>query len=107
MEISGSHLQGLVTVIVAGDEGSARLDRVLAVRRPELSRSRLKGLILAGQAAVARGPAACAPGPWGGPPRPRPPFPWPPRRYDHNRRAGGGRRRARWREYRARHRVRG
>jgi 23S rRNA pseudouridine1911/1915/1917 synthase len=35
-------------VTVNGDEGSSRLDRVLAARRPELSRSRLKALILAG-----------------------------------------------------------
>ena len=42
---SGQRLE----VTVAGDEGSTRLDRVLAVRRPELSRSRLKALILAGQ----------------------------------------------------------
>jgi 23S rRNA pseudouridine1911/1915/1917 synthase len=35
-------------VVVAGDEGSNRLDRVLAVRLPALSRSRLKALILAG-----------------------------------------------------------
>ncbi|WP_426443434.1 RluA family pseudouridine synthase [Bradyrhizobium genosp. P] len=39
-------------VIVAGDEGSARLDRVLAHRTPELSRSRLKALILAGSVTV-------------------------------------------------------
>jgi 23S rRNA pseudouridine1911/1915/1917 synthase len=39
-------------VTVAGDEGSNRLDRVLAVRRPELSRSRLKALILAGQVRI-------------------------------------------------------
>jgi 23S rRNA pseudouridine1911/1915/1917 synthase len=39
-------------VTVAGDEGSTRLDRVLAVRRPELSRSRLKALILAGQVRI-------------------------------------------------------
>jgi 23S rRNA pseudouridine1911/1915/1917 synthase len=39
-------------VTVAGDEGSTRLDRVLAVRRPELSRSRLKALILAGQVSM-------------------------------------------------------
>ncbi len=39
-------------VIVAGDEGSARLDRVLALRTPELSRSRLKALILAGSVTV-------------------------------------------------------
>src|SRR3984893_667953 len=36
-----------VEVVVAGDEGSVRLDRVLAVRLPQLSRSRLKALILA------------------------------------------------------------
>jgi 23S rRNA pseudouridine1911/1915/1917 synthase len=39
-------------VIVAGDEGSARLDRVLAARLAELSRSRLKALILAGSVTV-------------------------------------------------------
>ena len=33
-----------------------RLDRVLAVRRPELSRSRLKALILAGQVSIAGAP---------------------------------------------------
>ncbi|MHC2784097.1 23S rRNA-/tRNA-specific pseudouridylate synthase [Bradyrhizobium liaoningense] len=47
--------------MVAGDEGSARLDRVLAARRPELSRSRLKALILAGavhlKASAVRAPA--------------------------------------------------
>ena len=41
---SGQRLE----VIVGGDEGSSRLDRVLALLRPELSRSRLKALILAG-----------------------------------------------------------
>ena len=50
-----------VKVTVAGDEGSPRLDRVLAARCPELSRSRLKALILAGQvtvgAAAVRDPA--------------------------------------------------
>ena len=49
---SGQRLE----VTVAGDEGSLRLDRVLAVRRPELSRSRLKALILAGSV-TARGAA--------------------------------------------------
>ena len=48
-------------VTVAGDEGSARLDRVLAVRLEALSRSRLKALILAGSVtlknAVIRDPA--------------------------------------------------
>ncbi|MGY3450237.1 RluA family pseudouridine synthase [Bradyrhizobium sp. USDA 4353] len=41
-----------MTVIVAGDEGSPRLDRVLAAKLPELSRSRLKALILAGQVSL-------------------------------------------------------
>ncbi|MGJ4927137.1 RluA family pseudouridine synthase [Bradyrhizobium sp. HKCCYLS2038] len=44
-----------MTVIVAGDEGSPRLDRVLASKLPELSRSRLKALILAGQVSLASG----------------------------------------------------
>jgi 23S rRNA pseudouridine1911/1915/1917 synthase len=43
-------------VIVAGDEGSARLDRVLAARLEELSRSRLKALILAGSVAIRNAP---------------------------------------------------
>jgi 23S rRNA pseudouridine1911/1915/1917 synthase len=43
-------------VTVAGDEGSNRLDRVLAARRPELSRSRLKALILAGSVTVKGAP---------------------------------------------------
>lgn len=41
---------------VEGDEGSRRLDRVLAVRSPDLSRSRLKALILAGQVSVGANP---------------------------------------------------
>jgi 23S rRNA pseudouridine1911/1915/1917 synthase len=51
----GSNGQRL-EVIVEGDEGFARLDRVLAARRPELSRSRLKALILAGQVSIAGAP---------------------------------------------------
>src|SRR6202171_2663325 len=47
---SGQRLE----VTVGGGEGSARLARVLAVLRPELSRSRLKVLILAGSV-TARG----------------------------------------------------
>ena len=43
-------------VTVAGDEGSIRLDRVLAVRVAELSRSRLKALILAGQVSIKSAP---------------------------------------------------
>jgi len=39
-------------VIVTGDEGSSRLDRVLAKHLAELSRSRLKALILAGQVSI-------------------------------------------------------
>jgi 23S rRNA pseudouridine1911/1915/1917 synthase len=49
---SGSDSGERLVVTVAGDEGSARLDRVLAVRRPELSRSRLKALIVAGAASL-------------------------------------------------------
>ncbi|QUS41144.1 RluA family pseudouridine synthase [Tardiphaga alba] len=43
-----------VDVTVQGDEGFNRLDRVLAVRTPALSRSRLKALILAGQVSLTR-----------------------------------------------------
>lgn len=39
-------------IAVAGDEGSNRLDRVLAARVEELSRSRVKALIVDGQVAV-------------------------------------------------------
>src|ERR1700733_14471121 len=46
---SSSNSGQRLVVTVAGNEASPRLDRVLAVRRPELSRSRLKALILAGQ----------------------------------------------------------
>jgi 23S rRNA pseudouridine1911/1915/1917 synthase len=49
---SGQRLE----VIVAGDEGSVRLDRVLAVRVAELSRSRLKALILAGSVTIKNAP---------------------------------------------------
>ena len=52
---SGNSGQKLV-VTVAGDEGSVRLDRVLAVREPELSRSRLKALILAGSVSLGGAP---------------------------------------------------
>jgi 23S rRNA pseudouridine1911/1915/1917 synthase len=45
-----------LTVIVEGDEGSARLDRVLATRLTELSRSRLKALILEGRVEVQNTP---------------------------------------------------
>jgi 23S rRNA pseudouridine1911/1915/1917 synthase len=39
-------------VTVAGDEGAVRLDRVLALRLADLSRSRLKALILAGSVSI-------------------------------------------------------
>ena len=45
-----------LAVVVQGDEGSARLDRVLAQRLPDLSRSRLKALILAGSVTVKDAP---------------------------------------------------
>lgn len=56
MEQTASGSGQLQTITVAGDEGSARLDRVLAVRLPELSRSRLKALILAGQISLQNAP---------------------------------------------------
>jgi 23S rRNA pseudouridine1911/1915/1917 synthase len=40
------------TVTIVAEEAGGRLDRVLAARIPALSRSRLKALILAGQAAI-------------------------------------------------------
>ncbi|MEH2510560.1 23S rRNA pseudouridine1911/1915/1917 synthase [Nitrobacteraceae bacterium AZCC 1564] len=43
-------------VTVGGHEGSRRLDRVLAVHSPDLSRSRLKALILAGQVSIGANP---------------------------------------------------
>ena len=52
----GSNGGQRLEVTVAGDEGSNRLDRVLAVRLPALSRSRLKALILAGSVAVKSAP---------------------------------------------------
>lgn len=52
MEQVSSNSGQQLEVIVAGDEGSVRLDRVLAARLAELSRSRLKALILAGSVTV-------------------------------------------------------
>jgi 23S rRNA pseudouridine1911/1915/1917 synthase len=49
---SGQRLE----VTVTGEEGSARLDRVLAARLAELSRSRLKALILAGSVSMGTTP---------------------------------------------------
>jgi 23S rRNA pseudouridine1911/1915/1917 synthase len=56
MQSSSSNSGQRFKVTVAGDEGSARLDRVLAVRQPELSRSRLKALILAGSVTAGGAP---------------------------------------------------
>jgi 23S rRNA pseudouridine1911/1915/1917 synthase len=53
--MQGSNGQRL-EVVVEGDEGFVRLDRVLALRRPELSRSRLKALILAGHVTIGAAP---------------------------------------------------
>ena len=52
----GSNSGQRLEVTVGGEEGSPRLDRVLAVLRPELSRSRLKALILAGSVAATGAP---------------------------------------------------
>ena len=52
MEQISSNNGRKLEVVVEGDEGSARLDRVLAQRQTELSRSRLKALILAGSVTV-------------------------------------------------------
>nr|WP_246701613.1 RluA family pseudouridine synthase [Rhodopseudomonas sp. BR0G17] len=54
--VVGETPENPVNVVVAGDEGSPRLDRVLAARCPELSRSRLKALILDGRVAIAGNP---------------------------------------------------
>src|SRR5712692_11447383 len=56
MQSSSSNSAQRLEVTVAGDEGSIRLDRVLAVRVAELSRSRLKALILAGSVTVGNAP---------------------------------------------------
>ena len=52
----GTHRGQKLEVIVIGDEGSTRLDRVLASHLAELSRSRLKALILAGKVEVRNAP---------------------------------------------------
>src|SRR6476661_704192 len=52
MQDSSSGNGQRLEVTVGGDEGSPRLDRVLAVAVPELSRSRLKALILAGSVSL-------------------------------------------------------
>jgi len=60
-EGAGSEGAGQLRVTVEGGEGSARLDRVLAARVPDLSRSRLKALILAGQVSIDKATAGTAP----------------------------------------------
>jgi 23S rRNA pseudouridine1911/1915/1917 synthase len=52
----GNHRGRRLEVTVRGDEGSTRLDRVLAARLAELSRSRLKALILEGKVTVRSAP---------------------------------------------------
>jgi 23S rRNA pseudouridine1911/1915/1917 synthase len=56
LQQNSTHGAQRLTVTVAGDEGSTRLDRVLALRVAELSRSRLKALILAGQVSIKGAP---------------------------------------------------
>jgi 23S rRNA pseudouridine1911/1915/1917 synthase len=56
MQGSSSNPAGQHSVTVSGDEGAVRLDRVLAAHLTDVSRSRLKALILEGQVRI--GPAA-------------------------------------------------
>jgi 23S rRNA pseudouridine1911/1915/1917 synthase len=56
LEQASSNSGQRLVVTVEGDEGSIRLDRVLALRQPELSRSRLKALILAGSVTLKGAP---------------------------------------------------
>ena len=56
MQGSSAQSAKRLEVAVTGDEGSARLDRVLAQHLPELSRSRLKALILAGHVSTGTAP---------------------------------------------------
>jgi 23S rRNA pseudouridine1911/1915/1917 synthase len=56
MQGPSQHNGKKLQVSVAGDEGFARLDRVLAAHLAELSRSRLKALILDGKVAVGTTP---------------------------------------------------
>jgi 23S rRNA pseudouridine1911/1915/1917 synthase len=53
MQGSSRHLTGRQEVAVTGNEGSPRLDRVLAAHLASVSRSRLKALILDGQVSIA------------------------------------------------------
>src|SRR6516164_11323191 len=56
MQGSSHHSSGRLQVTVAADEASPRLDRVLAAHLADLSRSRLKALILDGKVAVGAAP---------------------------------------------------
>ena len=56
MQGSSHHSERRLQVTVAGNEGFARLDRVLAAHLADLSRSRLKALILDGKVAVGADP---------------------------------------------------
>jgi 23S rRNA pseudouridine1911/1915/1917 synthase len=56
MQGPSHHSGGRLQVTVAGNEGFARLDRVLAAHLADLSRSRLKALILGGKVAVGADP---------------------------------------------------
>jgi len=58
MQHSSSNGSHKIEVKATGKEGSPRLDRVLAAGLPELSRSRLKALILAGAVQVGANPVA-------------------------------------------------
>src|ERR1700730_1169888 len=69
--VSGSlmsvHHRRREKVVIAGADAGERLDRVLAARIADLSRSRLKALILAGEVAIGGG-AGPHPGPPHNPP---------------------------------------
>src|SRR5579871_5276178 len=56
MQGSSHHGGKRLQVTVAGNEGSSRLDRVLAAHLADLSRSRLKALILDGKVAIGSAP---------------------------------------------------
>src|SRR5258708_29362220 len=69
MSVQHSESQGSrqEKVVIAEADAGARLDRVLAARIADLSRSRLKALILAGEVAIGGAPRP--------PPRRHPPHP--------------------------------
>src|SRR5215475_12718540 len=61
MQGSSSNGAGRREITADGSEGSARLDRVLSAHLADLSRSRLKALILAGQVSIKKPAAGAAP----------------------------------------------